>query len=217
MRGQIAACRQIDLEWTYRLNHNRAMVTKAFNRWKVGGGTFALWFLAVASVVFWGLKLSAPATVSGAAALPHAQAVVDARSLARLLGGEPVESAPKEIAPTRYTLIGVLAGTRSGHGAALIEVDGKPAKPFRVGAEVTPGLVLQTVSKREARLGASLNGASSMSLQMPLKTASSSGAAAPAAPALGNMPAFPNVQAPVLPQGTGMPVVPLQPHPASGQ
>ena len=50
----------------------------------------------------------------------------------------------------QFTLIGVLSGRSSGGGAALIAVDGKPAKPFRVGAAVDEGLVLQALAEARA-------------------------------------------------------------------
>ena len=150
---------RINFQPTTLVNHNRAMVTNTYSRWKVGAGTFVLWFLAVACVVFWGLKLSASQGLLGAPALAPTPTVVDTQALVRLLGGSPVGTT-MAAAPTRYSLVGVLAGTRSGHGAALIEIDGKPAKPYRVGAQVTDGLVLQSVGRREAHLGAAMDGVS---------------------------------------------------------
>ena len=175
------------------------MLTNTYSRWKVGAGTFAAWFLAVACVGFWGLRLSAGASTFGAPALPAAPTVVDAQALTRLLGGVEAAAAEPAVAATRYTLVGVLAGLRSGHGAALIEVDDKPAKPFRIGAEVAQGLVLQSLGRREAHLGASVDGPSSMTLRMPLKAASSTdgGAASPAS----SLPGSPKVQSPMIPQG----------------
>lgn len=97
--------------------------------------------------------------------------VTDTQALARLLGASPVlaaaEAAPS--AASRFVLMGVLAGTASGGGAALIAVDGKPAKPYRVGANVEPGLVLQSLGKGAARLGASMDGATTLALEMPRK------------------------------------------------
>lgn len=126
--------------------------------------------------------------------MPPAPTAVDAQALVRFLGGAPTAAVAEAAVPTRYALVGVLAGTRSGHGAALISMDSKPAKPYRVGAEVDGGLVLQSVGRREARLGASVDGATSMTLQIPLKNLSAQsstgasiappppfGAAAPAA------------------------------------
>jgi general secretion pathway protein C len=51
----------------------------------------------------------------------------------------------------RFALTGVLAGSRSG-GAALISVDGKTAKSYRLGDLVADNLYLQSVSRRSAVL-----------------------------------------------------------------
>ena len=71
--------------------------------------------------------------------------------------------------PARFALIGVLSGRNSGGGAALIAVDGKPAKPFRVGAAVDEGLVLQALGPRQAQLGRDAGGPATLTLDMPLK------------------------------------------------
>ncbi|MBF5003915.1 type II secretion system protein N [Diaphorobacter caeni] len=193
------------------------MVTNTYSRWKVGAGTLVLWFLAAACVVFWGLRLSASQLGQGASALPAAPTVVDVPSLVRLLGGTEVVAKAAPAAPTRYTLVGVLAGTRSGHGAALIEVDGKPAKPYRIGAPVAEGMVLQSVNKREAVLGFDLKGPASMTLQMPLKVAANAPASSPAyqPPPAGAVP--PAVQSPMMPQGTTPGITPPPFNPAQGQ
>ena len=195
------------------------MVTNTYSRWKVGAGTFVLWFLAIACVVFWGLKLSASQLGQGAPALPAAPTVVDIPSLIRALGGTEVAARPASAAPTRYTLIGVLAGTRSGHGAALIEVDGKPAKHYRIGAEVAEGMVLVSVNKREAHLGFTPNGPTAVTLQMPLKVASNATMGGMPAPAYQPPPpvAPPVVQSPMMPQGTTPGITPPVLHPAQGQ
>ncbi|QNP49886.1 general secretion pathway protein C [Diaphorobacter aerolatus] len=199
------------------------MVTNTYSRWKVSAGTFVLWFLAIACVVFWGLRLSASPLGQGAPALPSVPTVVDVPALVRLLGGTEVVAKAAPVEPTRYTLVGVLAGTRSGRGAALIEVDGKPAKPFRIGAQVADGLVLQSVNKREARLGAATDGPVSMTLQMPLKVVSSAPSAfsPPSVPAVAPPAVVPvtGVQSPMMPQGTtpGISPMPTATHPAQGQ
>jgi len=69
---------------------------------------------------------------------------------------------------SRFQLQGVLAGNAS-QGAALIAVDGKPAKPYRVGATVAEGWVLQAVQGRRVSLGATLDGPQMLSLELPVK------------------------------------------------
>ena len=140
--------------------------------WGVRLGTLALWAAAGASLVFWGLRLSAPAAGPAApVAAQAAPAAPDAQALARLLGAvaaTPGAPAPAASPSSRFALVGVLSGRRSGGGAALIAVDGKPAKPFRVGAEVDPGLVLQALGPRQAQLGAALGEPATLTLDMPL-------------------------------------------------
>ena len=95
-------------------------------------------------------------------------------ALARVLGGglvapaaqaEPVAS----VAASRLTLVGVVATSKQA-GTALISVDGKPARPYRVGAKVEEGLILQSVGPRRASLAASVNGPPSMTIELPLLT-----------------------------------------------
>lgn len=148
------------------------MLTQAPSTWTVRGATFALWLLAAASAVSWGLKLgAAPATVAPPAAATPAVAV-DAGAIARLLGGVPagpqaVAAAPVASLASRFQLVGVAAGARSGGGAAVIAVDGRPAKPFRVGMVVEEGLVLQSVQGRQAVLASQPGGAPVLTLELP--------------------------------------------------
>ena len=70
--------------------------------------------------------------------------------------------------------LGVTVRRPEGHeltarGAALIAVDGQAARPFRLGAEVAAGLVLQVVTAQQVRLGADINGPVSVTLEMPSK------------------------------------------------
>ena len=140
-------------------------------RWSVRLSTLVLWALALASVVYWGLRLSAAPTGLAVSAVAPAPPAPDAQALARLLGALPSQAAmaPQAVAsPNRFVLVGVLAGQQSGGGAALIAVDGQPAKPFRVGAVVVDGeLVLQSLGRREARLGASQGAATTLTLELP--------------------------------------------------
>jgi general secretion pathway protein C len=63
-------------------------------------------------------------------------------------------------------LVGVLADSLHG-GAALISVDGKAAKPYRVGAMVDGNLVLQSVAARQAVLAAGADGSAQVTLELP--------------------------------------------------
>lgn len=137
----------------------------------VRAATFVLAAFAAASAAYWGLKIwgasaagmSAPVVgVSGAPA-------VDPQAVARALGGGVTAVAATTTqapAASRFTLLGVVADTSSG-GAALISVDGKPARPFAVGASVDGRLVLQSVSGRRALLATDRNGPAELTLELP--------------------------------------------------
>lgn len=134
--------------------------------------TFALAALAAASAAYWGLKLvntGDKAEVSQAGEMPASQ-VVDAQAVARALGGGvaavvAAPAAPLSVA-SRFVLMGVVADAGNG-GAALISVDGKPARPFRVGAAVDGRLILQSVTGRKAALAAAAGAPVEVSLELP--------------------------------------------------
>ncbi|HEX7889549.1 MAG TPA: type II secretion system protein N [Ramlibacter sp.] len=152
--------------------------------WTVRGASFALWALAAGSVVFWGLKLGGSSRAANAPPLPaRAVAAADPAAIERLLGGSPaalVAAAPVPTLASRFHLVGVAAGARSGLGAAIIAVDGKPGRPYRVGSVVDEGLVLQSVQGRQATLGP-VNGPAAVTLELP-SAAANPGQAASAAP-----------------------------------
>jgi general secretion pathway protein C len=146
------------------------MVSNPGNRWAVAGGTFLLWGLAAASAVFWAMKLGGgPGTAPIAPPAPSAPAS-DPAAIARLLGATPTAAAATPVASlsSRFTLLGVVAEADGG-GAALISVDGKPPKPYRVGAALDEGLVLQSVQARRATIGASMQSPAAVALDLPLR------------------------------------------------
>ena len=131
--------------------------------------TFFVWALVALCAVFWGLRLGTPRAVTGGAApavrLPEP---VDPQALARLLGatGSAADTDAPSAAGARLALVGVVAG-RSGAGAALISVDGAPARPYRVGREVPGALFLQSLQPRLARLGLQPDGPTTLTLELP--------------------------------------------------
>ncbi|WP_313071730.1 type II secretion system protein N [Melaminivora sp.] len=152
------------------------MVTQTNRSWGPRLATLALWAALGASAIHWGLKLSSrPLAPLPAPAQDGPR--IDTAAVARLLGAgvaAPVAAgAPLPAAQDGLVLQGVLAGTASGGGAALIAAAGQPARPYRVGAQVAPGLVLQSLSRREARLGPQATGASTLTLQLPLQPGAS--------------------------------------------
>jgi general secretion pathway protein C len=135
----------------------------------VRGATFAVWLLAAGSCVYWGMKLTARPAVLAAGPAARAAAPVDPAALARLLGGTgPVEgAAPAAPVSSRFVLVGVVSGVKAREGAAVIAVDGKAARPFRVGGAVDDTLVLQSVQGRRAVLAPASGGAPAVTLELP--------------------------------------------------
>ena len=141
---------------------------------------FVIWAALTASVVAWALRLGA-----GTRPVPaHAVVVGDNASggadLTRLLGAEaPVASAaaPQTPSSSRLKLLGVVAASSNfamQTGLALIAIDGKPARPYRVGGMVEQDLVLLEVRQRSASLGP-VRGPASVKLEMPPRVAAATG------------------------------------------
>ncbi len=147
------------------------MQTRSHQPWGVRLGTLAIWTLAAASAAYWGLRLTARPPGMPAPTAAPAPVAADVQAMARLLGAVTAQTPQAAAAPvsSRFALVGVLAGQQGGSGAALIAVDGKPAKPYRVGATVDAGLVLQSLGPRQARLGAGQEGVTTVTLEMPVR------------------------------------------------
>jgi general secretion pathway protein C len=168
-------------------------------RWPSATATTALWALAAASVVFWGLRLMSPSDAVAPPALSsNAAATVDPVAVAQMLGAVPSQAAVVATpdAASRFQLLGVVADADQ-QGAALIVVDGKPPRPFRVGAKVADGYVLHSVSARAASLGASVDAAPAFTLQLPTRPLAVN---APPPPAAADAPP-PVVAPPSSPRG----------------
>jgi general secretion pathway protein C len=130
--------------------------------------TLAVWAVATASLLYWGFKVAssgaAPRDLPVAAAPPPA---TDPLAVGRLLGAVAQPAAVQQVAlASRFSLQGVIAGTAGG-GAALIAVDGQPAKPFRVGSQVDQNLILQSAIGRQVKLAASPNEPAAVVLSLP--------------------------------------------------
>ena len=145
------------------------MVSNLQSRWPVAAATLLLWALVAASAVYWGFRLMGGRTSAAVAPLlPRSPGPADPAAVARLLGASPkvAAAAPVSSLASRFVLVGVVA-SRTSHGAALIAVDGKPAKPFRVGSAVDEGLVLQSVQGRRAVLAPSMDAPAALTLNLP--------------------------------------------------
>jgi general secretion pathway protein C len=173
-------------------------------KWPLRLVTALIWALAAGTAVYWGLRISNPTAVAVADAAPAVlagDAAARQASIARFLGAQSAALAGPGPGPAdRFALIGVVASV-GGEGAALVSVDGKPARPFAVGMQMAPGYVLQSLGPREARLSTDLQAPVNLVLSLPapknpvmapapapLPGASSAPGAAPASPPL-NTPA----------------------------
>lgn len=183
---------------------------------------FIIWALVAATAVFWGTRLLVRAPSAPAYVVPVGDVSAVRGDLSRLLGAAPVSTAaamPAADANSRFRLFGIMAprvssGAETGHGVALIAVDGKMPKAYAVGARLDGDLMLQSVSLRTVSIGAG-QGAPAITLELPPLAAAATGKlpsggtpvpplpAAPlqiapqAAPALVPQPAVPQVQPPV--------------------
>ena len=192
--------------------------------------TLALWALVAGGALFWWLRIgqvSAPLQAPTAGGAP-ASTTVDSAQVARALGATPAAPTAAAGAPDvagRLALRGIV--THDGRGAALIAVDGKPARPVRVGAlvdgvdgdwrvrSVAPHAVVLAADGRELRL------------EMPPLAARSSAGDAVAPPVrppvpgqLGGTPLPPpspplsQVRPPIMPPGAALPgPTPMAPQP----
>ena len=154
------------------------------------------WALVAGSALFWGLRLTAQAPSVPAQAQLAEPGVGLRGDLARVLGvsaaAPAASAAPEPAADARFTLLGVVTPrptSAAREGVALIAVDGKPAKAFRVGSVVEAPNVLRSVSARGAMLGPR-DGSTTIALSI----------APPAAATTGTLPAATVAQPPIPPQ-----------------
>jgi len=96
--------------------------------------------------------------------------VLDAAALSRLLGGDIAAVAAPGVtdASSRFRLAGVIA-SGGGQGVALVSVDGKPAKPYRVGSFLEDGWMLQSVEPRSVALAPDASAPVRMRLELPAR------------------------------------------------
>ena len=132
--------------------------------------TLMVWALvaysAVMLVLRWGVDedfINAPSAVGQVQSqgLPE----VDATAVNKALGATPTQSATASLA-SRFLLVGVMDGGPT-QGVALISVDGKPAKPYRVGQSVSENLVVVATGPKKAELGPQVGASSTFVLDLP--------------------------------------------------
>ncbi len=141
--------------------------------WTVRLTTFLLWALAAGSAAFWILQsmdAPTPSAALTAARAGEAQEPSLTPRVAVALGAKnpvaPTAAGALSALQARLQLQGVLA-VGATRGAALISVDGKPAKPYSVGSAIEEGLEVTAVAARSASIGT--NGATAFTLELPSK------------------------------------------------
>jgi general secretion pathway protein C len=134
--------------------------------------TLLVWALVAYSAVVFVLRwdvdgnvINAPSAVGQGQSqgLPE----VDALAVTKALGAAPAQSASASVA-SRFVLVGVMDGGPA-QGVALISVDGKPAKPYRVGQSVSENLVVVATGPKKAELGPQVGASSTLVLELPVK------------------------------------------------
>ncbi len=175
---------------------------------------FLIWAAVAASAVFWLLRLWTSSPTAPSYTVPVTAATPPRSDLTAVLGAPA--AATQAAAPTepglasRFKLLGVAAPREGGNtmGLALIAVDGKPARGFKVGTVIDGDLVLQSVHARGAALGTQ-GAAPAVSLELPpLAGAQSSSRTAPSAPGLPGPGTGPIVSMPTA-------IVPPPPNPGA--
>ena len=144
--------------------------------------TVLIWALVAASAAFWGFKLftSAPAARPDVSVASRSESSLPGSSdLVRLLGGSASVNTATQVPAmnSRFRLAAIIAAPRaSGSGVALISVDGKAARVFRVGATIDGNIVLQSVGARSASIGPT-QGVPAVVLELPALSLPSPGPA----------------------------------------
>lgn len=154
-----------------------------------------VWLLVAGSAVHWGLRL----LVQGRGVPSQAQTVGLAQALQgdanRLFARSTLAAAAPAASPARdrFRVHGVAASADAGW--ALMSVDGRPVRAYRIGAAVDPQWVVLSVAQRRIEIGPA-GGPVAVSLDLP--------ALPPAA--TGRLPA--------AAQAVQGPAMPMQPHTA---
>jgi general secretion pathway protein C len=145
------------------------MQTTPWKPWMPRIAAFVVALVLAASVVFWVLRW--PVRDSGPALpLPVAHDELppaNPGALARLLGENAAapEAAVLPDASSRFRLTGIVA-LGAGRGAALVSIDGKPSRPYRIGNLLEDGWVLQSVQQRSVSLGTNSSAAQGLRLEL---------------------------------------------------
>lgn len=138
----------------------------------------SVWALAALSATYWVLKFAGANSPSvSVASVAGPAPASDPVNIAKVFGppvavaSAPLPNTPPAIDPSaRFSLLGVVAD-RGNAGVALISVEGKAARPYRVGSQITDTYLLKSVSTRSATLAPLAADGAGFTLELP-RTAS---------------------------------------------
>ncbi|HMS25834.1 MAG TPA: hypothetical protein PKC80_00450 [Burkholderiaceae bacterium] len=132
-------------------NLSRIGYQQAFNlrnKWLARLVTLTVWMFVLLSVFYWGLKFTKLNSISATPAPLVPAKVVETQAVALLLGSVGTNgSKPINTNSNSNLLLLGTANTNSGGGIALIAVEGKPAKPYEVGSQITEVWKLKSLSR----------------------------------------------------------------------
>jgi general secretion pathway protein C len=147
------------------------------NIWMIRLTTLSLWGIAAGSAAFWSLQQVGTHAGSPPKVLDTTSSELSlqppTQQVALALGAKEANGATDEgtlaAAQARFQLVGVLAQAAWGHkqGVALLSVDGKPAKPYRIGVAIEDGFEVTALTPRTVSIGS--KGTAAFTLELPLK------------------------------------------------
>jgi len=144
-----------------------------------------VWAAVAASVAYWGLRwLSKPMAVppgTSSVALNTAPQG-DIVRLFKAPKSAETETAPQEqqsALAARIQVLGVVAPRAGQVGVALMAVDGKPPRAYRIGAAVDGEQVVQAITQQSVQIGP-VGGTAAVNLSLPLLPPPATGSLPPA-------------------------------------
>jgi len=138
--------------------------------------TFVLAALAAASMGFWVLKWPTTPQIPAPDTAYVKPPSIDTAKVAGLLGARASDSQAAQRGSAANStaglkLMGIIATAhperRGATGSALIAVEGAPARPYRVGQQVSADLTLRAVQARSITLAPSSGAAATLTLELP--------------------------------------------------
>jgi len=145
--------------------------------------TLLCWLLFAYLAIYWVLKglgeLDAPKVDDVPLHVEGSLERVQAAGLQEALGVSKSEpnlrvANPNDALGARLRLTGIVfegaKRTAELHSVALLSLDQKAAKPYRVGMSLEPGLWVLSISERQVKLGPDLHGEPTVTLDLPKTT-----------------------------------------------